>query len=396
MKFLRHTYITFFSILLITIAATAQQDSIVVSGTLKNLDGHKVIISFKDEQGASKSFNAVANNDAFSMKVPAQTMPVNARLDVGINRTMTFKQGEQTFANPAPALDLFVFNKDIKIKGDALLVQFAAISGDEENNYLESYNKSVRDNEIKSYENYKSLLQAHYNQATLTRPEKEIQEENRLLNQHTQQKKKEFIVKNPGALASLFFLGRLASYYTADDYAAAFNNLSDKYKEHPLAIPVKKAIQQTRATAAGTAAKLFERKDKDGNIVRLQDYKGKTVLVDFWGSWCGPCRASHPHLKELYKKYKADGFEIIAIAQERGKTIEESREAWLKAIEKDGINWVHILNADGIEKQDIVKDYAVNSFPTKILVDKEGKVLLRISASATDDIDKALEKIYGH
>ncbi|WAC42663.1 TlpA family protein disulfide reductase [Pedobacter sp. SL55] len=119
-------------------------------------------------------------------------------------------------------------------------------------------------------------------------------------------------------------------------------------------------------------------------------------VTRFWGSWCGPCRASHPHLKELYSKYKADGFEIIAIAQETAKNLDDARAAWLKAIEEDQINWVHILNRDGVEQQNILKDYGVNSFPTKILVDKDGKIILRISASATDDIDKALEKIYGH
>jgi len=130
--------------------------------------------------------------------------------------------------------------------------------------------------------------------------------------------------------------------------------------------------------------------------VRLSAYKGRTILLDFWGSWCGPCRASHPHLKELYKKYKDKGFEIIAIAQERGKTLHESKNSWLKAIADDDINWVHILNQDGVEKQDLVKSYRVNAFPTKILVDTEGKIILRITASATDDIDKALEKVYGY
>jgi thioredoxin-related protein len=100
-------------------------------------------------------------------------------------------------------------------------------------------------------------------------------------------------------------------------------------------------------------------------------------------------------LKELYAKYKSKGFEIIAIARETAKTPEEQREKWLAAIQKDGINWVHILNNEDKATQDLVKEYRVTAFPTKIMLDKDGKILLRITASATDDIDVMLEKYLG-
>ena len=146
---------------------------------------------------------------------------------------------------------------------------------------------------------------------------------------------------------------------------------------------------------AGTPVFAFERLDKDGHKVSPELLKGKTYLLDFWGSWCGPCRASHPHLKTLYSKYKDKGFEIVAIAQERGKTLDDCKATWLKAIQEDQINWVHLLNQDGIEKQNLVSTYHVNAFPTKILIGADGKIILRITASATDDIDQALKRIYG-
>ncbi|MNL33255.1 Thiol-disulfide oxidoreductase ResA [compost metagenome] len=162
-----------------------------------------------------------------------------------------------------------------------------------------------------------------------------------------------------------------------------------------MAKDIEKTVQRLSLTKAGTPVFDFERTDKDGNKVSTAALKGRTYILDFWGSWCGPCRASHPHLKELYKKYKSKGFEIVAIAQERGKSLEESKAKWLKAIEEDGISWVHILNQDGIEKQDIVKTFNVNAFPTKILIGADGKIITRTTSGASDAIDKAMEKIYG-
>ena len=187
----------------------------------------------------------------------------------------------------------------------------------------------------------------------------------------------------------------MENLFTAGDYETIYNNFREDYKYTSLAKGIEKRIEFLSPTAVGKPAIQFIKKDKDGNTISLEDYKGKLVLLDFWGSWCSPCRASHPHLKELYKEYKDKDFEIIAIANEVVKSPEEQRTKWLEAIEKDGIPWVHVLNNDGQEIQDLVKDYRITGFPTKILLDKDGKILLRVTASATDDIDKMLEKKLG-
>lgn len=376
--------------------AIAQQDSIQVTGTLQNLADNKVFISFRDKDGANKRFIAIAKDDIFSIKIPAQNIPVAARLDVSLNRSLSATIDGKMIGNPAPPLDLFIYKEPITITGDAWMVQFASIVGDQENNSLEDLKKTTRSDEIRNYFIYKNLFEAKYHQKALIGDEEKLREEVNLIFKRNMQRQKEFVNKNSNTFASVFLLARMQNLYTAQDYTDAWNIISKKYKTHPAAKPIQDYVNKVAITLAGTPAKTFEREDKDGNNIRLEDYKNRVVLLDFWGSWCGPCRASHPHLKELYNKYKNDGFEIIAIAHERGKTLDEPKSTWLKAIDEDKINWVHILNMDGIEQQNIIKDYGVDSFPTKILIDKDGKILLRISASATNDINNALKKIYGH
>jgi thiol-disulfide isomerase/thioredoxin len=372
-----------------------QTDSITISGSLKGLENKGVWIAFVDEVGKNKSYRATAINDEFSFKIPKLSSPATARFDVSINRSLSATVNGRTVANPVPALDLFVYNKDIQISGEALLVQFAMVTGDDENNILNLYKQQSKADEQLNYQTTIALFQANYSQKPLIGDPKVLQEEAALARKRVYEIQRKFVSAHPDAFAAIFLLSRLQNLYNANEYTKVWNSLSSKYKNHPAANGINAYIEKISTTLAGAQIVNFIRKDKDGNLINLSNYKGKIVLLDFWGSWCGPCRASHPHLKELYAKYKSKGFEIIAIAQEKGKTVEESKANWLKAIADDGINWVHILGQDGIEKQNIVKSYNVDAFPTKILIDKEGRIILRVTSSATDDIDKELMKIYG-
>lgn len=122
------------------------------------------------------------------------------------------------------------------------------------------------------------------------------------------------------------------------------------------------------------------KKDKNGKPVDFKALKGKYVLLDFWGSWCGPCRKSHPHLKELYEKYKDKGFEIVGIAQEKSANLED-RLLWTKAIEEDGLPWIQVLDNENRAKFDAVSQYGVTAFPTKILLDQEGNIIGRYTGN---------------
>ena len=124
--------------------------------------------------------------------------------------------------------------------------------------------------------------------------------------------------------------------------------------------------------------------DLKGNIQKLSDHKGKVVLIDFWASWCGPCRKANPGLAALYSKYKAKGFEIF------GVSIDDEKKAWKKAIEADGITWKQV-NARGGWEAPVALEWKLEQIPASFLVDTEGKV---IAVDPTkEDIENHLKSI---
>jgi thiol-disulfide isomerase/thioredoxin len=143
----------------------------------------------------------------------------------------------------------------------------------------------------------------------------------------------------------------------------------------------------------GSQAANFTATDINGKSVRLNDFKGKYILLDFWASWCVPCRQASPHLLGLYHKYNAKGFDIIGISDDDTRL-----QQWHNAVKTDSTAMFHqILRGAGKKSatnaRDLHKAYNIQSLPTKILVDPSGKIIGRYGDNDTttdDDLDKVL------
>jgi thiol-disulfide isomerase/thioredoxin len=122
--------------------------------------------------------------------------------------------------------------------------------------------------------------------------------------------------------------------------------------------------------------------------VRLSSFRGKYVLVDFWASWCGPCRQENPNVVKLYNKYKGKGFTILGVSLDKAG----DKPAWLAAIKNDGLTWTQVSDLNGWSNL-AARLYGVQSIPQNFLIDPQGKIVAK--GLRGDDLDAALEKLLG-
>ncbi|WP_285008275.1 TlpA family protein disulfide reductase [Pedobacter faecalis] len=157
-------------------------------------------------------------------------------------------------------------------------------------------------------------------------------------------------------------------------------------------------VSELQNKLVGKKAPNFITKDVNGRKLSLESFKGKYVILDFWATWCKPCRQSHPHLISLYKKYHDKGLEIIGIADDDPRP-----EAWREAIAADNITMFHHALAGSDPKKrmkgeenpaDIMAMYSVPALPTKFVIDKAGKVVAAYVGDS-DKIDGKLKELFG-
>ncbi len=205
--------------------------------------------------------------------------------------------------------------------------------------------------------------------------------------------------ENPDSYITLNNLRYYVNSMKPDELDAIYNKMSNKLKATPNGKDIAAEIKKLRSGSPGSMATNFSGTDINGKPLQLTDLKGKYVLLDFWASWCVPCRKGNPHLLQLYSKYQKKGFEIVGVSDD-----DSNHDAWRKAVDKDGIGvWKHVLRglkrtADGFDRsEDKSEAYGIHTLPTKILIDPSGKIIGRYGGGGEDDeaMDKKLEKVFG-
>jgi peroxiredoxin len=129
-------------------------------------------------------------------------------------------------------------------------------------------------------------------------------------------------------------------------------------------------IDKLRKLAVGSPAPDISLPDPDGNIVKLSSLKGSYVLIDFWASWCGPCRKENPNVVRLYQQYHDQGFEIFGVSLDR------TADDWVKAIKDDGLTWVQVSDLKYFESV-AAREYNINAIPATVLLDRDGNIIAK-------------------
>ncbi|PNW26425.1 TlpA disulfide reductase family protein [Formosa algae] len=200
----------------------------------------------------------------------------------------------------------------------------------------------------------------------------------------------QYVVNHPKSYLSASIISFYQYSLPTDSLSMLFSNLDPKLKESYYGVEIEKTIQERinkYIVSSGDIAPNFSKENSDGDILTLNQFKGKTVLLDFGADWCLPCKKEIPQVKKIYDEYHAKGLEIIGVSYDRDKTI------WKEYIKNEELNWHHVNNGMPKENQgvSISKLYEVPAIPTYILIDEKGIIVDRYRAS--DEENKSLDDL---
>jgi peroxiredoxin len=339
--------------------------SFKVDGTIRNFQGAKIYLHHKsNEKEITDSTKVASGKFTFNLKAGE-----SAAYWFTLSREPNAQPNYMFFSDPGT----------IKVKIIADSMQFSSAEGGQsQRDYMEY--RSFINNLIM----IQQKMQADFNEAAQKgdmNAQNAIKTEYQNLNAQYIGGIKNFVKNHPKSTVSAYVIANDLSNpaIPVAELEEAIGLIDKSLEANSYLKPVLKHLEDLKGTTVGHPATNFSQTTPDGKKVSLSDFKGKYVLLDFWASWCKPCRMENPNVVAAYNRFKDKGFTVL------GVSMDSNRDPWLAAIQQDGLTWTHVSDLKGWGNE-VGKMYNVTGIPQNFLIDKEGKIVAKdLRGSALDE-----------
>jgi thiol-disulfide isomerase/thioredoxin len=317
-------------------------------------------------------------------------------------KTTLDKKGNYTFKGKLPIKDIYVIRVNdnqhlnlilregstIQVYGDARnIIAFHNIVGSEESAQLNKYIVNMQAYNTKK-DSANRYLQAHPDQ------EQQVNQSFAPLYYEYENFKQSYLTNNPNSPALLPLLSEVDPNQNFEAYENLVNQIVAGFDGAPsvnqvkaMYLKQKERHEEMQFLAPGKVAPDFAQPKSDGKILKLSDLKGKVVLIDFWASWCGPCRKENPNVVKIYQKYADKGFTVFSVS------LDKDKNAWMEAIKRDNLLWPNHVSDLKAWSNEAAQQYRVTGIPFTVLVDKDGKIIQTNLRGA--ELENTLKSIFG-
>lgn len=283
------------------------------------------------------------------------------KLDLPEMRILTIDSVSESFK-------LFIENSEIKLLVYSDSMEKTVVSGSYSH---QQYREFIEKTAV--YDDEESEATTSYKKAKQEGNLPEIKKFDSILTYYDKLKgemMKDFVKQNPASVVGPYLIISNSWLFNLKELESINSKIDTVITNSVYVKKIKERIELLKKVDIGQMAPEFSMPDSNGKNINLSSYKGKLLLVDFWASWCSPCRAENPGIVKVYNEFHSKGFYIL------GVSLDKKKESWLKAVADDQLSWEHVSELKGWDCS-AGKLYGINSIPANVLVDPEGKIIAR-------------------